>query len=276
MFLSKKKATKRKPLLGESVSELDFDNVKILKKELVQGTYEKGSIHNCWLENSLFREVTFIRTDFSHTSDHGNVFDTVNFKNCKLNRAAIGYDGSKYMNCVFENCNFTGAIFIRGEFDDCKFVNCKLKGVDFGASSFMNCSFEGKVMDVWFRGGYAASYGEKEFGKARANTMLNVSFEEAELEYPTFSNNCDLSTIRLPKKGNYHLFDKWPERLTFLKGEIESWPEMEKKDAMDFIEAHMVHAKTQPWYAIGGRELEEDYKNLIWPKLIDGLKRFIK
>ena len=73
--------------------------------------------------------------------------------------------------------------------------------------------------------------------------MKNVSFEEAVLEYPTFSNNCDLSSVKLPKTGNYKFFDFWEKRLEHLYSKANQWSKNEQKEAEIFAKVRLVHAK---------------------------------
>ena len=69
---------------------------------------------------------------------------------------------------------------------------------------------------MWFRGGFPTESLKKEFGNAKQNKMLNVSFEDAILHDVTFSDNCDLSTVLFPKQGKYLFFDNWDEQLDMI------------------------------------------------------------
>ena len=253
---------------------MDFSNQKVIKKELKGGSYIGPKFRNAWIENCLFDNCMFEKADFSHIADHGNIFNNTSFKTCKFQRAAIGYKGTRYDSCTFENCNFTGAIFIRGEFNNCHFLNCKLNGLDFNACSFEYCLFEGKLVDVWFRGGYGYSYGDKEFGIAKRNQMLNVSFEKAVLEDLTFSNECDLSTIKLPQSGSYLLFDNWMKRLTYLQSYPSILKGEDEKETEIFINSCLVHAPTQHWYLLNEMELKNEFGSIAADWIIEGLKAY--
>ncbi|TMU54370.1 pentapeptide repeat-containing protein [Flagellimonas algicola] len=225
-----------------------------------------------FINKSRFTNVLFKKVEFSGFSDKFNVFENCHFTNCKFQKSAIGYMGSKFLNCVFENCNFTDAVFIRAEFDNVKFVNSNLKGVDFNASSFISCSFEGHLEDVWFRGSYEISSDINEFGIARKNEMKDVSFEMATMIGVNYSNDCDLSSIKPPKEGTYMIFDKWHERLMRLKLDIEHWEEEEQIEANIFVNSYLVHAKNQDWFLINAEEINKEF-GIIGDKILKRIKR---
>ena len=54
--------------------------------------------------------------------------------------------------------------------------------------------------NINFKRGFPTESFKKEFGNAKQNKMLNVSFEDAILHDVTFSDNCDLSTVLFPKQ----------------------------------------------------------------------------
>ena len=93
--------------------------------------------------------------------------------------------------------------------------------MDFQASSFENCVFIGDLNSVWFRGNFPTVSLKKEFGHAKQNKMFNVSFEKAALRDVTFSDDCDLSTITLPHKGQYLFFNNWNEQLNRIMKKVQ-------------------------------------------------------
>lgn len=203
---------------------------------------------NSWMEANRFENCFFDKTDFTDSSDHANTFDQCVFLKCKFRLAVLGYNGSRFRNCIFKECGFQKTIFIRAEFVDTDFFNCRLNGVDFNASSFENCKFEGILENVWFRGTFPSELQLREFGQPKSNKMENVSFENADLRDLTFSNGCDLSTVTIKKNGRYFKFDNWYKRLQFLSNEIELWDdESQRNEAEKFLKITMVHAPTQDW-----------------------------
>ena len=83
---------------------------------------------------------------------------------------------------------------------------------------------------------------KKEFGYAKQNKMLNVSFKDAILHDVTFSDNCDLSTVLFPKQGMYLFFDNWNEQLDMIMNEgATNQSKTIKNDIVSFVEIHKVH-----------------------------------
>ena len=118
--------------------------------------------------------------------------------------------------------------------------------MDFQASNFENCEFIGNLDNVWFRGGFPTESFKKEFGNAKQNKMLNVSFEDAILHDVTFSDNCDLSTVLFPKQGKYLFFDNWDEQLDLIMNECTANKSMTiRNDIVSFVEIHKVHSANQ-------------------------------
>ncbi len=215
---------------------------------------------NSWIEANRFENCFFEKTDFTDSSDHGNVFDHCEFLNCKFKLAVLGYDGSRFRNCVFRKCGFQRTNFIRAEFVTTDFIDCRLKGIDFGSSSFENCKFEGLLEDVWFRGTFPLKSDIEEFGQPKINKMQNVSFEKADLVDLTISDGCDLSTVKIKNDGKYFKFDQWGSRIRFLEKHINAWnDEHEKTGARVFVKVYSVGAEKQEWMILNFDDLEKRY-----------------
>jgi fluoroquinolone resistance protein len=229
-----------------------------------------------WLEACHFEDVNFAMTDFSQTSDHSNSFRRCSFVGTNFKDGAFGYKGSSYADCNFEAADFRRAVFIRAEFDRCRFVNCKLKGMDFEASSFEDCAFVGLLQDVWFRGGFPLASREEHFGKPRKNRMKNVSFEKAQLWGLTVSDDCDLSTIRMPLEGDYRLYSSRKQRLERLQAAITSWclGEEERRRVLTFVRSYLVHAEHEDWLLLNVDEIKQDVGEVLTTTLMRVLDSF--
>ncbi|KKL03849.1 hypothetical protein LCGC14_2622030, partial [marine sediment metagenome] len=161
-------------------------------------------------------------------------------------------------DCLFEGANFRKAGSIRPELLRCTFRDCKLKGMDFNAASFEDCKFEGEIRDVWFRGGYPYSYGDRQFGRAKKNRMTNVSFAKAELIDLTISDDCDLSTVILPDGNRYRKYDRWLERLLAVQAALYLWSEGEAQEIEFYLRLHLPHAQNQDWMIVDCDEVRSD------------------
>ncbi len=230
---------------------LDLSNQKFSGIRITNADFSYSNFDRSWLKRSKFTDVLFEKTSFVETRDVGNVFENVSFIKCKFNYAGLGYDGARYKSCIFEGSSFARTLFSNAVFLACVFRNSKLNGSDFYGSSFDDCKFIGKLEDVWFRGRYSDSYLFKgPFGYARKNRMKNVSFEGAILEDVSFTNNCDLSSIILPKTGNYQLFDKGKNRLEYLIHRINDWEEPQKTEVNHFMSFLLLHSKNQDYFLL--------------------------
>lgn len=260
-------------LIGD---KLDFRGINVNDREIKNCVFNDidfsfSSFKSTWIKNTKFHNCRFNKVDFSGFSDHGNLFDSCNFFDCKCNNAGIGYDGSTFNNCIFERCNYSKTVFIRPEYTKSFFKDCKINRLDFNASSFENCFFEGKLNDVWFRGGFPLQSDYEYYGIPKLNEMKNVSFEKAELRDITFSNNCNLSTVRVNNNSKYYIFNIWEKRLKFLLSGVCEWSIQERKEVDIFVNTHLVHAKTQEWNIINIDDLERDYGINIALKIIYNL-----
>ncbi|UUC44160.1 pentapeptide repeat-containing protein [Flavobacterium cerinum] len=231
----------------------------IKKNKLKNIDFSESYFAGAWIEKSEFINCIFDKTDFTNFSDHGNIFKGVLFERCKFTKAAMGYNGSKFENCIFRNCDFTRSVHARAEYNNCEFINCKLKGIDFSGSSFEDCVFEGKVEDVWFRGGFPSQLEIEDFGRPRPNKMKNVSFEHAELIDLTISDNCDLSTVKVPNDCNYLRLDNWKARLERLDSCLASLTDDDKKGLQLFIDVNERFTHNQDWMILNREELEKRY-----------------
>jgi|GEM_PF-3068241 len=165
------------------------------------------------LRGGRLEDVVFNGTDFSGFSDHANRYVGVIFRRADFRGAAIGFEGSEFRRCRFEDCNFGKTVFGRAEFEDCVFSNCRLKAVDFNVSSFVRCKFVGKLEDLWFRGAYPFDGDVKRFGSFKKNEMLDVDFSEAELSWITYTGGVPLGTVILPNDPYVFYMDRLSEVL---------------------------------------------------------------
>ncbi len=247
----------------------DLGGQKIVKSEFNNIDFSFSTFKNTWVESSSFEGCHFDKVDFSDFSDHGNFFKKCSFTDCKFNAAAIGFDGTNFLECLFDNCKFNKTIFNRPEFVGVHFKNIRIKNIDFNASSFENCFFEGALKDVWFRGGFPLQSDNNYYGTPKKNEMKNVSFENADLEDLTFSDQCDLSTVRIKQSEIYHKYNRWKERLDLLKIESLKWSDKERKEADIFVNTYLVHAKNQDWYIINKNDVERDYGSDVSVKIFE-------
>lgn len=246
----------------------DLSNMKIEKQTFKYVDFSNSTFKMSWIEKSTFENCIFNKVDFSEFTDHQNIFSNCQFKDCNFNYASIGHKGTKYDHCNFINIKTKKTNFIRPEFTFINFQNCKIKGVDFFGSSFENCIFEGLLDDVWFRGGFPLKSDEKSFGKPKKNTMLNVSFENAEICDIALSNDCDLSTVIMPKDENYLLYNNWLKRLEYLQLKAKSLPENIRKGAEFYAEVFLVHAKSQNWQIVNKKDIVRDHGEEVANEII--------
>ena len=244
------------------------DKLTLKNNKLENIDFSFSDFERTWIEKSLFKQCVFISVNFSEFSDHGNKFKECTFINCKFSGAAIGYDGSLFESCIFEKSNFTRTLFSRPEFVNCLFKLCRLKNIDFNASYFEDCNFEGALADIWFRGGFPSVSDIEYFGTPKKNKMKNVSFENAELNDLTFSDDCDLSTVKI-RNTNCYKYDNWDERLQFLKSKINNWDNQnEKKEAERFVWVYSVHSKNQKWYIINVDDIIRMFGKQVAVKIV--------
>ena len=104
--------------------------------------------------------------------------------------------------------------------------------------------------------------------------MKEVSFRDAELIRVTFSNECDLSTIELPRSGNYKLFENWDERLNYVKATIDKLPRDQREKAELFVKVHKVHSVTQDWYLLNVDEVRQEFGTAAGESIITVLAGF--
>lgn len=234
--------------------EIRIRNLRIHNADL-----SNSSLSGSWIESSSFSDVLFNDASLKDIADHGNSFTNCDFIGSDLRQAALGYRGSQYNNVRFTETDFRKAVFIRPEFNNIDFTECRLDGIDFNASSFSECNFRGPVKEVWFRGNYAFSHQEEQFGPARKNKMKNVSFFHANLDGVTFSNHCDLSSVILPQDSSCIKYENWPKQLIRLINDFEYKTDDASKEVMIFAKAHLIHAETQQAYILSKHDLINDY-----------------
>ena len=73
------------------------------------------------------------------------ILSKIHFLNCEFEE--VDFTGSYFGTCIFENCTFQNTIFYKCEFWKCTFQNCQilecnLTKSDFNTSIFTNCKFQ--------------------------------------------------------------------------------------------------------------------------------------
>jgi uncharacterized protein YjbI with pentapeptide repeats len=247
------------PPLQTTVKSARFDSVDI----------SYGNLARRLIQNSTFIDVFFLKTNLESVSVHST--------RTNMNSAGIGYSGTHYKNCLFRKINFSRTSFGRPEFDDCKFEDCRFNNADLFGSSFERCSFVGKVHDAWFHGHYPSVPGKpfvyddsvKQFGEARPNKMTNVDFSSAELSWVTFSDDCDLSTCRIPQDDFILKFSKWSEVLCAVKSRVPFMFNPDDGDVAQLVIIFEAHAAAgQHWYIVNFR----DFSKYLSMSVIERLK----
>jgi uncharacterized protein YjbI with pentapeptide repeats len=204
-------------LVGQSLVGAQLNDCERLSKS----TLESCDLQRAVLDGLLWDHAVFKNVDFSGASmrdfnDRGNFYEHCRFRRTDLRGATVGFEGSQFIDCVFDRPRLTNVGFIRPTFVRCEFTGA-LSDVDFQASAFIECKFVGRIDGGWFRDGYVFESLNGRFGTPKQNRMDRVDFRKAVLWGTSFSGNLDLSTILLPEDGEHHRFDHWPERLRNLR-----------------------------------------------------------
>lgn len=256
---------------------LDLRGLRITEKAELRrvafshADFGAASWKGAWLERCTFTNAKFDGAGFQKIAEHGNEFIDCSFLKSSFREAALGYKGSSFQRCTFDGVDFNRAVFVRPEFDGCAFYHCKLDGCDLNGSSFEQCRFVGSLRNVWFRGGFAHPNDVSRYGQPRANQMTDVSFESACLRDVTFSNGCNLASVKPPTDGHHELIARWPEKLKDLQGRAQGWPSAASNAANAFAATNLVHARTQDWFILNRDDLDDEFGSevagLIWRSL---------
>ena len=200
-------------LVGQSLVGVQLNDCERLSRSTLESCDLQRSVLDGLLwDHSVFKNVNFSRASMRDFNDRGNFYDHCQFRQTDLRGATVGFEGSQFIECVFDRPRLTSIGFIRPRFVRCEFIG-DLRDVDFQASEFVECNFVGRIEGGWFRNGYAFESLNGRFGTPKQNRMDRVDFRRAVLWGTSFSGNLDLSTILLPGDGEHHRFDRWSERL---------------------------------------------------------------
>jgi fluoroquinolone resistance protein len=244
------------PPLQTKVNSVCFESVD----------FSYGNLSRRLIQKSIFNNVHFSKTNLEGISVHSTQFVRCTFDRTNLDGAGVGCDGTRYEHCLFKKLNFSKTSFGRAEFDDCRFEDCRFDSVDFFGSSFERCTFVGKVHDAWFRGHYMSVPDKpevfaglvKQFGVARPNKMKAVDFSHADLRDLTFSDECDLSTCKLPNDELIVGFSRWGKLLKAVEGRIPFMFTPDDGRVLEIVKSFDTHAQIQDWYIVNFRDFSND------------------
>jgi len=229
-----------------------------------------------WIQDSKFTNVLFLRSNLERISVHSTHFIKCVFDQTNFDGAGIAYSGTRYEHCVFKKVKFSTTAFACAEFDDCTFEECKFNNADFCGCSFERCTFIGKVHDVWFRGHYPSVPDKPEiyndfvrkFGSARPNKMKDVDFSNAALSDITFSDECDLSTCKLPHDEFVVGFSRWPKVLQAVEARIPFMFNPDDGKVLELVKVDVAQGESQQWYIVNFR----DFSKFLSLNVIERLK----
>jgi uncharacterized protein YjbI with pentapeptide repeats len=261
--------------LGASFASPSTIQNKIQLAHLDSVDLSHSNLSRRWIEDSTFSNALFVKSNLERVSVHSSRFVKCLFDQTNFDGAGIDYHNTRYEYCVFKKINFSKSSFACGEFDDCIFEECKFENVDFFGSSFERCIFSGKVHDVWFRGHYMSVPDKpevfaglvKQFGVARPNKMKAVDFSNADLSWVTFSDECDLSTCKIPIDDFVIKFAKWPQLLGAVEARIPYMFSADVEMVLQCVSAFNAHAACQPWYIVNFRDFSKDLSMSIIERL---------
>lgn len=225
-----------------------YDEKTTLKNiELENIDFSYSNFNYLILADSKIENVLFNMCDCTEVLQYNCKFNNCQFIKSKFRNAGFGIDGGQYSNIVFKDSNLKGAMFFYPNFSDCTFINNKLDGIDFSASHFNRVKFIGKLDDVWFRG-ESPKADERKVHREKGHGLnpMIVDFSQAELWFITYSNNCDLSKVIMPKDGKHFLVKNIKKVVKNLELGLERVNnEKAKKFVEEFIEMYKYHIEEQ-------------------------------
>lgn len=249
------------------------DFKEIAKREFTSIDLSYASLQQMWIEQSLFGQCRFHHSDLLNVRDRGNTFKECLFHRADLRHTRLGGVRSEYQSSVFDHCKFQGASFEAARFTDCAFNYCKLDGLDFFGSSFRRVSFSGKLTETWFRGQFPTEQDVRKYGPVEKNTMEGVSFRDAELCWVTFTNDCDLSGIEMPTKGEYLRLSNWTQVLKAIEFEAASWTPEVATGALEFCKAYSIHADKQKWGIVNIDDIRGFWGDEVASRIAEVIRR---
>jgi hypothetical protein len=78
--------------------------------------------------------------------------------------------------------------------------------------------------------------------------------------------------VKIPTDGYHQLCAQWSQRLKILEETARTWGPEARSAGSAFAAIHLVHARTQDWFILNRRDLDEEYgrdvADLIWQSLV--------
>jgi hypothetical protein len=253
-----------------------FDNKTVFKKAKITNVdfsysvFDGVILDGCRIDGAIFEMCDCIRM-----LQYACHFNNCRFVKSKLSNSGFGIHGGRYDNILFEEVNFNGAIFFSPDFFRCVFKNCKMNGIDFSASHFDQVKFVGKLDDVWFRGESPRPDMQKQLKKRRLNPMV-VDFSEAYLWFVTYSDNCDLSKVILPKDGQHYLIGDVRGVIQWLEGEVAKIDDLNTRKFVEkFIVLYKHHTVKQDMLILNLKEVISVAERYLGANASDYCRTFV-
>lgn len=163
-----------------------------------------ASIADSYWQDVTLEDVTLARARARGVTFASGSMEGVSFTGADLRDSAWGQYGVAGPDV--SRTDFTGADLRHSHhshpsFTDCRFVRTRMEQIDFRGARFQACTFEGRFVDLRFRGRFDDP---DPAVAALVNPMREVDFSQAELVNCAFLG-IDLRNVRLPIAGYLHI-----------------------------------------------------------------------
>jgi hypothetical protein len=250
----------------------------VIRGKLEAGRCELPAGEDVWCEKVTARGVDFSgqrfgdtrsresppgdgRDDWSSVFMHGCVFEDCDFSGALFDYCELGWG----TQTIFRRCAFDGAKmhevstrsslrFGNSRFEECTFLDARLRGWFTDEAEFVGCRFRGPVDRCNFFGRPVNPVTPPR----RENEFVANDFRQAELIW------CSFRGIRVgeqlwPESREYVLLDRVAARAQRARSEVATWPADDRLHAEVRLDIVVDHAAgTDDWF---GRRSEPDDKD---------------
>jgi uncharacterized protein YjbI with pentapeptide repeats len=186
----------------------DYRDAPLSRLELIEdleisdGDFSGANLRHLRIAVCSFKNCVFDRAVLSQCVIRASKFEACRFRKTDFRLAQIGTSGTIFNRCIFEGVQTARMGFGNAIFNETEFRGEDWKHVDFNASGFSGCSFSGALTGITFRRNYRFPTERQLRGEPKKMGLHDVSFENAELFWVGFTNNCPLTGVKLPRSGS--------------------------------------------------------------------------
>lgn len=194
------------------------------------------------IKGAIAERVDFSGHRFEHLVTEGSTFVDCDFRRVRIESGYLDPRASStFRDCRFDGFRTGSLIWGTSRFEHCSFRDLRLNEWEVDSTEFVDCAFSGRIDGAIFSATPRWPHDDPAWMiPFRTTTELRGNdFSQVDLRLPDFRGGVLLSANTWPDGPDYHVLDRWQERLRAATATVARWTDdQERESALWWIGLH--------------------------------------